>query len=461
MIFKRVISMFMISSLVMVPTPIEARKWRTSKSITFPDNKLSKENRPAHRKYSYGGTLVMGTYNAPTIINPILTSHSISAALMELIFDSLVKIDSNNKVIPGLARYWEISKDGLEYTFYLRKNVFFHDGEECTAEDVKFTHERISDPENKSHWRLHNEIVESWEIIDKHTLKIRLKRPFPLILHKLVREIAPKHLLENQNLHSNSFNYNPIGTGSFKFKHWDREINEIKLEANLDYFEGRPYLDEIIVKTYANDSYLWSAFLRGEVDLVNFVSRQDYKAIENNSAFNVYQINYQSYYALVYNLNDSIFRDKEVRKAIGFSIDKVSLIEKSAAAGLESIGPFHPGALGFNKDVEALKYDPYKGKMMLMHRGWLDAGADYNGNNIDRFDAKERGIRKKSGQSLELKILVDQSNTEYNLIAKSIRQNLSEVGVKTSVLLYQDDNELTPEYLEKHKPQAWLRFFMG
>src|SRR3569623_2077241 len=88
---------------------------------------------------SYGGTLTWGTINPPTIINPVLTSYSVSSSLLALIFDSLVRIDSKGQVTGDLAKSWEVSKDGLEYTFYLRHHVYFHDGIECTAEDIKFT----------------------------------------------------------------------------------------------------------------------------------------------------------------------------------------------------------------------------------------------------------------------------------------------------------------------------------
>ena len=168
--------------MVIIPSSLEARKKPLLNNRIFPENQTLNENRPAHRIHPYGGTLVWGVANQPQIINPILTQSSVSATLMELIFDSLVRIDSKGNVMPGLAELWDISEDGLTYIFYIRKGVRFHDGVELTAEDIKFTYEQIKNPENNSPWRINTELVDRWEVIDSHTLKMTLKEIFNPIL---------------------------------------------------------------------------------------------------------------------------------------------------------------------------------------------------------------------------------------------------------------------------------------
>jgi len=407
------------------------------------------QNKTSHQANTpqYGGTLAWGTTNEPTIINPILTSHSVSAALMELIFDSLVRIDSDGNIVPGLAESWEISENKLEYTFHLKKDVRFHDGVECTSEDVKFTYDSINDPKNQSPWRTNTELVERWEVIDTYTLKMVLQQPFVPILYKLVREIVPQHLLENQDLQSASFNYYPIGTGPFKFKQWDRETNQIELEANQDYFEGRPYLDRITVKTYPDNTSLWASFMRGEVDFVKYLNYEDYMVLEKDPAFKAYKIPWEMYCALVYNPKDSLLFDLEIRKAIAHGINVEELMKTILPGGIKSTGPFHPKSEGFNPEVQPLEYNPIKARMMLMHRGWQDRDED--------------GIFEKGGRELELRILVDTRSDYYKKMATVIRQQLSEIGIKVQLLLYKDENELTKEYMKEYKPQAWLRFFEG
>ncbi|VAW19691.1 hypothetical protein MNBD_BACTEROID05-218, partial [hydrothermal vent metagenome] len=148
------------------PSIVEARKRSSSRNRVFSKNKILNENRPLSRKHPYGGTLVFGTHTKPTSINPIFTTQSISAALMELIFDPLVRVDGQGKIIPGLAKSWDISEDGLVYTFYLREGIRFHDGVALTAQDVKFTYEQIHNPENNSPWRSDTAVIEKWIIID-------------------------------------------------------------------------------------------------------------------------------------------------------------------------------------------------------------------------------------------------------------------------------------------------------
>src|SRR2546423_1280385 len=113
---------------------------------TLPKTNVSRPSRP----HPYGGTLFWGTSNPPPIINPVLTQHSVSASIIPLIFDGLVRINSEEQIEPCLAKSWDISDDNLVYTFYLQKGVKFHDGVELTAEDVKFTYDRIEDPKVES-----------------------------------------------------------------------------------------------------------------------------------------------------------------------------------------------------------------------------------------------------------------------------------------------------------------------
>ena len=414
-------------------------------TMVFPSRTEAKEK---FLKGRYGGTLVMGAREIPTKINPIFTTHTVSLDLMNLIFDHLIRMGTKGKIEPSLAESWENSEDGLIYTFYLKEGVKFHDGVELTAKDVKFTYEQILDPKNESPYRSHFELIEKIEIIDKYIVKFVLSDPFPIFLTKLAyREIVPKHILEGQELRNTSFNYSPIGTGPFKFSSWDRDTDQIELVANEDYFEGRPYLDKIIVKIYPEGYGLWPAFMREEVDFIMFIDHEDYKVIEKDPALRGYKIPWDKYCAIAYNIEDPVLRDKEVRRAIAQSINRKEIIEAVFPGGIESIGPFHPETEGFNREVKLLEYDPMKAKIDLMHRGWIDEDND--------------GILEKNGRELEIKMLVDERSDLYKKMALIIRQQLAEVGIKIVMQLYKDEEELTKEYLNEKKPQAWLRFYNG
>ena len=148
-----------------------------------------------------GGTIVVGHSSRPDIINPILTSETISMSLMNLIFSSLVKIDSAGKPIPDLAKRWEISDDGLIWTFFLRDDVEFQDGHPLTAHDVEFTYKALAERRMK--------VIERVETVGDYISRFSLKHPFAPFIHGVGHAIAPKHLLENVDLHSTSFNRRP------------------------------------------------------------------------------------------------------------------------------------------------------------------------------------------------------------------------------------------------------------
>ncbi len=405
-------------------------------------------NESIQEKYSskYGGTLVWSTINPPTIINPVLTSHSISSSLLSLLFDSLVRIDQHGKIVPGLAKSWEVSSDGLKYTFHLHAQVYFHDGVQFTAEDVKFTYEAIQNPAYRSHWRTGTELITKWEVIDPYTVEVHLDKPCPTLLFKLVREILPKHLYEKTSLIDNPHNYRPIGTGPFLFQSWNQKNNEITITFNKDYFEGRPFLDKIIVKTYIDNTALWAALMRGEVDLVNFLNYEDYQVLRKDHTFNTYQIPNGLYFAIVYNLHDPILYDKDLRHALSCAVDRKAIMEAGGINGVESNGPFYPQSPWINKDIEPTSYNPVRARMLLAGRGWV---------------LNSEGILEKANKPLILTMLVASNQLQYRQMALMLRQQFAEIGIGLKIVFYEDESELTPEYLDRLKPQMWLRMFEG
>lgn len=431
---------FLIAAMVIMSN--KASQYLNRLSHYFKDihSKSPKDHSP------YGGTLVWGTVNPPTIINPVFTSNSISTSLLELLFDPLVHTNENGVFVPGLAQSWDISSDGLSYTFHLRSNVYFHDGVECTAQDAKYTYDAIHDPVNQSPGRDDTALVSHWDVVDRYTLRVVLKRPFPGFLFTLAREILPQHLYEHTDLLTNPHNYSPVGTGPFRFVSWDKQTNQIVLEANDHYFEGRPFLDKIVVKTYENNSDLWAALMRGEIDLVNFLNYQDYRTLSKDPTFKTYQVPSGLYFALIYNMHDPILFDHDLRHAVNYAIDRKALMQVAGINGIESNGPFYPQSPWFNKEVEAPSYNPVRARLMLAWRGWT-LGKD--------------GILEKAGQPLILTMLVDRNRQFYYQMALVLRQELSEIGIALKIVFYDDESQLTPEYLEQIKPQMWLRMLGG
>lgn len=394
----------------------------------------------------YGGTLVWGTRNRPTIINPILTTYSVSSALMDVIFNALVRVDSEGKIVPDLAQRWDISEDGLIYTFYLRKGVLFHDGVELTAEDVKFTYDKIIEPETQSPYKSYFQLVKDFRVINPYAFRVVLKKPCFYFIYRLTRKIAPKHLLENRDLKNTPFNFHPIGTGPFKFKQW--KDDEIILEFNPDYYESRPYLDKVVIKTYPDSREVWNALLRGEVGYATFIEQEDYEFIKKDDSFKSFSIPCDYYYAVFYDLDDALLMDKRIREAIAFAVDRKRLIEEVAFGyGVDCFGPFYPESIGFNASVAPIEYNPQKAIDLLARAGWKQK------NN--------HGILEKRGRELEIKVLVDARSDIYKKIIMFVRQELQKIGVKIKVKFYNHWDNLTKEFLIENKPQAHLKIFLA
>ena len=392
-----------------------------------------------------GGTLVWGTTNPPVSMNPVLTRQGVSTALFELIFNSLIRLDGKKQIIPDLAMSWDVSADGLTYTFHLREGVHFHDGVEFTADDVKFTYDAIADPGNASPLKDVAGVEGQWRIVDRYTVQFILEKPDDIVLYRLIRGIVPKHLLDGKDLRQAPFNSHPVGTGPFLFDRWNKETGEVALKANPDYYEGRPGLDGVVVKVYSDNTRLWAGLMRREVDFVKYLNQEDYLILQKDPTFLTYEVPEGITCAIVYDLADALLADLNVRKAVAWGLDVKKILKETATSGIQSSGPFESHAFEFGRDVNVFEYDPESARSALAASGWRDINSD--------------GILEKEGQALEVRMLVDSRSEYFQRIAMMIRQQLSEIGLKVVVLSYQNEKELTAEFLARHKPQARLRFF--
>jgi peptide/nickel transport system substrate-binding protein len=275
-----------------------------------------------------------------------------------------------------------------------------------------------------------------------------LSRPTSDFLYILTQhQIIPKHLYEGKNFSTIPYNDAPVGTGPFRFESWDHNNNEIRLTANNQYFEGRPFLDTIVIKYYKNNADLWAALMRGEVDFVMFLNQKDYEVLSKDPSFKTYQFPSGLYFAILYNLHDPILNDRQLRHALSYAVDRKALMRAVGIDGVESNGPFYPQSQWVNKEIEPVMYDPLRAIKILNQLGWKDKDGE--------------GIFKKENKPLILTMLVDRNQWDYYQMALVLRQQLSEVGVGLKIIFYDDENQLTKVYLANIKPQMRLRMYLG
>jgi ABC-type transport system substrate-binding protein len=326
-----------------------------------------------------GGEYTEGLIGSPIYINPILQTTDVERDLSSLIFSGLMRRDKNQQLITDLAERYDISEDQKNYTFYLRQDVFWHDGEPFVADDIIFTIESIQNPEYKSPLfvSLSGVVVKK---IDEHTVKFVLEEPYTPFLNILTVGILPEHLwshVEPASANLASYNLEPIGTGAWKFVKLTKDkasgfVKSLELEKFDNYYQTRPYLNKLIFKFYPDFVQAIDALKNKNVQGLSFVPKEEKDQISKLKYVNFATLNLPQYTSIFFNQkNNKALRDINVRQAFAFSIDKKQIIQKAIASEGEPIyGPILPGHVGYNPNLEKYDLDIDKANQILDDAKW-------------------------------------------------------------------------------------------
>ncbi|WP_366554775.1 ABC transporter substrate-binding protein [Aquibaculum sediminis] len=330
------------------------------------------------------------------------------------IYESLLKYDQELNPLPSLATEWEVNDDGTVYTFHLKDNVLWHDGEPMTADDVVFS---VTDFLAETHPRLRVSLehVENVEALDDHTVQFTLKQPFgPFmgIFEVGSMPITPKHIYEGTNFQDNPANNHPIGTGPFKFAEWERG-SHIHLVRNEDYHvEGLPYLDEVYWHVIPDGASRAVAYENGDVDVLpgGSVENFDVQRLADlpNTCITGGGWEYFSPMAWMWlNNREGPLSDKRVRQAVLYSIDR-EFARDAIWNGLGEVptGPVSSKVRFYEPDVPRYDYDPDKARELLEEAG-------YDGEEI-------RMLPLPYGET-------------WQRWAEAVRQNMQEAGFNVSM----------------------------
>ena len=371
---------------------------------------------------AYGDIMVEGSIGDASNLIPLLASDSASHEVAGMVYNGLVKYDKNINVIGDLAESWDISKEGLTITFYLKKGVRWHDGRPFTAEDVLYTYRVTIDPKTPTAYAGDFLKVKKAEILDSHTFRVTYVRPFAPALMSWGSAILPKHLLEGKDITRSPLTRYPVGTGPYKFKEWVAG-QKIVLTANPDYFEGRPYIDGYITRIIPDTATMFLELRANGIDRMGLTPLQYTRQTENNlfrKSYNKYRYLSFSYVYLGYNLRKPMFMDRRVRQAIAHAVDKKEIIDGILLGlGKEATGPYKPGAWAYNANVRTYPYDPKKARALLAETGWRDADGD--------------GVLEKNGEPFVFEIITNQGNEIRVKCAEIIQKRLAEVGIAVKI----------------------------
>ena len=373
-----------------------------------------------------GGTLIVGTGTDVRHLNPAVQSGGATGVPGTQLFAGLVRIDDAFEPHPYLAKGWEVSGDGLSYTFHLVENARFHDGTPITSEDVAFSLGVVK--ANHPFGPAMFDAVDRVDTPDPHTAVIRLSKPHPALMQALaplLMPVIPRHVYgDGQEPKTHPMNDTPVGSGPFRFKEWVKGQHVI-LERNDDFFiEGRPYLDRIIVKLIKEPSVRMLALEKGEVDYYPFtgVRFRDVPKMEKNPDLIVTSKGYEALGPVNYvefNLREAPFDDLRVRQAVAYAIDQDFMVnELHGGVPHPGYSPFYHASPFHSDTLNKYPVDLERAGKLLDEAGYApDADGlrmkvvlDYPNFHIDSLTNGANYIKsqlKKVGIAVELRAPAD------------------------------------------------------
>ncbi|QRG70072.1 ABC transporter substrate-binding protein [Brevibacillus choshinensis] len=346
-------------------------------------------------------------------------------------FNYLVKKDRDQKVQPDLATSWEIVNDKT-WRFKLREGVTFHNGDPFTAEDVKFTLERIAKDQKLLEYGNYKQIKEV-KIVDPHTVEIITNESEPVLLNRLSRlgsSMLPSKYIKEKGW--DEFLKNPVGTGPYKFQEWKRD-DRLILVKNEQYFGDKPKWDKLIFRSIPEDATRVAELLTGGVDIAVNIPPSDLDRIEGNEGTHTATGPTQRVMQLtVRTTPGTVTENPKVREAIDLAIDEKAIVDSIlAGGGTPTRTRVTPGNFGANPDLfgKAL-YDPERAKQLLAEAGYP--------NGVDITFSATSGRYLKDKETAEL-----------------IQAMLGEVGIRAKLDLLE-----WSKFNETYKAKKFGELFM-
>jgi len=296
---------------------------------------------PSHAQPKYGGTMVVGSVGDLVGLDPHMVSAEASIMWLTSIYERLIDLNENSSPMPGLAKKWTISNDGLIYTFNLREGVKFHNGREMTAEDVVYSYKRMLDPKTKSPYISHIKNIKDFKILDKYTVQFIMKAPLSTFLSftanpMYTNAIVPKEEVEKQGGTLNR----PVGTGPYKFvEHLPdrhliiekfREYKQPGIPSSGTGGDKPAYIDRIKMLPIKDASVRLMALQKGDIDYNVRVPWEEFDQLKKHPEINVYEGPGLAFYFLTFGVKSSenkFIRQAAFRRAVGYCLDLKEVVE--------------------------------------------------------------------------------------------------------------------------------------
>jgi len=390
-------------------------------------------------------TIIVGLTDPSGAFTPYFQESGYDGNVSSLLYASLVTVDDKGVPTPELAESWDVSEDQLTYTFHLHKDLKFSDGSPLTADDVAFTwtiqYDKAYDggsplPSLKvkggeAYKAGTAQTIEGIKVIDPQTLSVTLEQPNATALVTLGSNVLSKAYYGKdykfgQLEYIKKLHEKPLGDGPYKLEKFIPG-QEVRLTANENYFKGKPQTEHFIYKTTTGDA--WQFLETGEVDYASFpATEENIGKLKELGYVNILPYTPSTYGYMQVNLKHEQLKDKRVRQAIAYGLDRQSIyVDAAEGAGAVANIPASPISWSYTDEgINPYKYDPEQAKKLLDEAGWT-VGAG--------------GIREKDGKPLSIHYLASKNKNSDIFIAVA-KENFAALGIDFQPEIFADFNSL-------------------
>lgn len=379
-----------------------------------------------------GGELVVGIDVDPSSLNPITGNDWLGKQIvMHRVYESLVRVDAADdpdyRIRPELASSWEISPDGRTYTFHLRSEVTWHDGQPFSARDVLATFDKLSDPAvNAASTRADFAELERYSAPDASTFVLTWKRPYFLVLDALAdlpiqpaHVIAPLRAAAYDEAATNPLQRQPLGTGPFVFERW-QSASHIALQRNPRYWGTRPHVERLLFRVIPDPGVRLQLAERDEIDLMYRVKSEQWAHMDSPNLRAHWQRSrfYAAKYTWIgWNLSRPLFAQRELRRALTLLIDRPGIIDK-LMYGLPKPANciFYWASAACDQNATPMPYDPEGARKLLDQSGFVDHDGD--------------GVRDRDGLAFRFALSIPSGSLEMARAATKIKEDLAREGIE-------------------------------
>lgn len=332
----------------------------------------------------------------PQLVNPLLAASQADRDLVALVFSGLTRVDRYGQPVPDLAESWDVSADGLTYTFTLREGVTWHDGQPFTANDVAYTMSLLRDPDFPgpadlaAFWRT----VETYAD-DERTVRFVLTQPLAAFPEYAGIGIVPAHLLAGvspADLAEDAFNLAPVGTGRLR---WDSatisqdDVPVVRLVPYGDFYdaERRVQLDEVVLRFYEDGAAAFRT-LGSDSQALGDLTAAQLDAALDSASLNLYTARRPAYAAIIFNQGAPerlpFFQEEAVRQALVAALDREGIVQAALPRqALVADSPILPGTWAYNPNLQPVPYNPEQAAQTLSEAGWEPSGGTRSREDVE------------------------------------------------------------------------------